>query len=126
MEETGELKAGHPPAQKVGGMRVVQHKQKEEKIEASPSKMTEEDREEFGEDLPLKAASVSNLFFTGLNLLHFKNVLHILQSVMVSGAKTTEESSFPTDAVKSFHEKPMPTHDKGASNKPKVIQQPRK
>ena len=45
---------------------------------------------------------------------------------MVSGAKATEEAAFPADAVKSFHEKPMPTHDKGASQKPKVIQQPRK
>lgn len=52
--------------------------------------------------------------------------LLFFQSVVVSGAKASEESSFPTDAVKSFHEKPIPTHDKGASNKPKVIQQPRK
>ena len=48
------------------------------------------------------------------------------QSVIVSGAKATEEASFPAEAVKSFHEKPMPTHDKGASHKPKIIQQPRK
>ena len=45
---------------------------------------------------------------------------------MVSGAKETEDAPFPADAVKSFHEKPMPTHDKGASQKPKIIQQPRK
>ena len=49
-----------------------------------------------------------------------------LQSVVVSGAKTSEDAAFPPDAVKSFHEKPLPTHDKGASHKPKVIQQPRK
>ena len=104
MEDNNELKAGHPPAQKVGGMRVVQHKHKEEKHEGSPPKMSEEEREEFGEDKPVKAAS----------------------SVLVSGAKATEEASFPTDAVKAFHEKPMPTHDKGAPTKPKVIQQPRK
>merc|ERR1712122_18574 len=88
MEESSELKAGHAPAQKVGGMRIVQHKQKEE----------------FGEDRPAKATA----------------------SVVVSGAKTSEDSAFPPDAVKAFHEKPMPTHDKGASHKPKVIQQPRK
>ena len=61
MEDNNELKAGHPPAQKVGGMRVVQHKHKEEKHEGSPPKMSEEEREEFGEDKPVKAASVSCL-----------------------------------------------------------------
>ena len=50
----------------------------------------------------------------------------LFQSVIVSGAKATEEAAFPAEAVKSFHEKPMPTHDKGASHKPKIIQQPRK
>merc|ERR1711920_101422 len=104
MEESSELKAGHAPAQKVGGMRIVQHKHKEEKHEGSPPKMTDEDKEEFGEDRPTKTAS----------------------SMIVSGAKATEESAFPTGAVKSFHEKPIPTHDKGATQKPKIIQQPRK
>lgn len=68
--ENEELKAGHPPAQKVGGMRVVQHKQrtassseadkdgkdKDDKDSSSNS----EDKEEFGEDKPQKPASVSN------------------------------------------------------------------
>lgn len=41
--ESTELKAGHAPATKVGGMRVVQHKPaKEEKPDAA--KMTEEDK----------------------------------------------------------------------------------
>lgn len=57
MEETSELKGGHPPAQKVGGMRIVQ-KHKDEKIDGSPPKMSVEDKEEFGEDKPVKAASV--------------------------------------------------------------------
>jgi len=105
MEETNELKAGHPPAQKVAGVRIAQHKPpKVEKVDGSPPKVSEEDKEEFGEDKPVKTASSS----------------------IVSGAKVTDDVSFPTEAVKSFHDKPMPTHDKGASNKPKVIQQPRK
>ena len=58
MEETSELKAGHPPAQKVGGVRIVQHKHKDEKVEGSPPKMSDQEKEEFGEDKPLKAASV--------------------------------------------------------------------
>ena len=45
---------------------------------------------------------------------------------MVSGAKVEEEAAFPPAAVKSFHEKPMPSHEKGACQKPKIIQQPRK
>jgi len=64
--------------------------------------------------------------------------------VIVSGAKASEESAFPAEAVKSFHEKPFPTHDKvkshwnlhrrclngfifqGAATKPKIIHQPKK
>ena len=54
--ESPELKGGHPPAQKVGGMRIVQHKSNDEK--EVPAKPTEEDKEEFGEDAPVKAPSV--------------------------------------------------------------------
>lgn len=105
MEESNEMKAGHAPAQKVGGVRIAK-KQKEEKVDGSPPKVSEEDKEEFGDNVPVKAAS---------------------GPVVVSGAKTSDGDAFPVDAVKSFHEKPMPTHDKGASNKPKMpIQQPRK
>ena len=48
-----ELKAGHPPAQKVGGMRVVQKKAASSNEKEEP-KMTQEEKEEFGEDKPLK------------------------------------------------------------------------
>ena len=62
MEESSELKAGHAPAQKVGGMRIVQHKHKEEKHEGSPPKMSDEDKEEFGEDRPAKSTAVRHSF----------------------------------------------------------------
>lgn len=101
--EEQSLKGGHAPAQKVGGVRMVQKSspQKEE----SPPKPTEEDLEEFGEDeKPSKALSE-----------------------LVSGAMTAEADAFPKEAVKSFHEKPAPKHEnRGAAAKPHIIQQPRK
>jgi len=107
-----EIKGGHAPAQKVGGMRVVQHKHQAEKTtekeaaaaKAAAEKPSSDEKEEFGEDKPVKPPN----------------------SVVVSGAKATEDSAFPKEAVKAYHDKPMPTHDKNASahQKPKVIQQP--
>lgn len=109
-----DLKAGHPPATKVGGMRVVQHHHKakdgaagDAKSGTSPPKKSVDDdeKEEFGEDKPAKPQA----------------------NVVISGAKATEDSAFPTEAVKAFHEKPLPTHQQNAhAAKPKVIQQPRK
>merc|ERR1712210_316652 len=90
-----------------GGMRVVQHKTtKDEKDEKTEKKMTPEEVEEFGEDKPVKKSSAS--------------------SVLVSGAKASEEEAYPKETVKVMHDKPMPTHDKGASHKPKIIHQPKK
>merc|ERR1711974_453376 len=110
--EKDEMKGGHPPAQKVGGMRVVSHRRDSEKAsgdaaaKSKEDKPSPEDKEEFGVDKPTKAPS----------------------SVVVSGAKATDETAYPKEAVKAFHEKPVPTHDKAATShqKPKVIQQPSK
>ena len=45
----------------------------------------------------------------------------------VSMAKTGESEAFPkAAAVKAFHEKPQPTHEKPVNQKQNVIQQPRK
>jgi len=53
-----ELKAGHPPAVKVGGVRIVQHnKNKEEKEVPSPKPSTD-DVAAYGEDRPVKPPSV--------------------------------------------------------------------
>ncbi len=37
-----------------------------------------------------------------------------------------ESEAYTKEAVQSYHEKPMPTHQAGANNKPKIIQQPKK
>ncbi|BFZ15342.1 hypothetical protein BsWGS_18381 [Bradybaena similaris] len=86
---TADLKAGHPPAVKVGGMRVVQHKKEGDKTEMPT--MTPEEEAEFGTSLP------------AIDRHH--------QSLIISGAVTKGDKDFTTQAVKSFHEKPIPTHD---------------
>jgi len=99
-----DLKGGHAPAQKVGGMRVVT-KPRVSESEKPVDKAKAEDGEEEQIDEVEKEDK---------------------KKVVVSGAKTGEEEAFPKEAVKAYHEKPLPTHEKGSLNKPKIIQQPKK
>merc|ERR1712059_56939 len=99
-----DLKGGHAPAQKVGGMRVVtkpRMSESDKPVEKTKSEEGEEDQPEEVEKEDKKR-------------------------VVISGATTGEEEAFPKEAVKAFHEKPQPTLEKGAIYKPKIIQQPRK
>lgn len=48
------------------------------------------------------------------------------KSLTISGAPVRGHADFPTEAVQSFHEKPVPTHDSRHVTKPTVIHQPRK
>ena len=73
MEESNEMKAGHAPAQKVGGVRIAK-KQKEEKVDGSPPKVSEEDKEEFGENAPVKAASGVSIF----EVCHFERIVYYI------------------------------------------------
>merc|ERR1712212_83578 len=94
-----DLKGGHAPAQKVGGVRIVSRgtpsKSESDKTE-KPPKPTEDKEDKRKE------------------------------KAIVSGAKTGEGEAFPKAAVQSYHEKPHPTHEKMAIQKPTIIQQPRK
>ena len=87
--EESELKAGHPPAVKAGGMRVARTKQTSTGDKSDKNEMTKEEQEEYGGTSPPK---------------HDKQVL-------VSGAVIKEEKAFPPEAVKAFHEHPLPTKE---------------
>ncbi|KAL5006170.1 hypothetical protein ScPMuIL_017328 [Solemya velum] len=101
--EDSALKGGHAPAVKAGGMRIVQHKQQPEKAEQP----TKEEEEQYGGSPP-------------------KTDKHH-QSIIIAGAVTKGDKDFSSDAVKSYHQKPLPTHDvRPAHNTQHNIQQPRK
>ncbi|KAL4217509.1 hypothetical protein ACF0H5_023958 [Mactra antiquata] len=102
--EDPNLKAGHAPAVKVGGMRVTTHK-KDKPADEKPAE--NEEAEEF--EVPAK-----------IDKHH--------QQVLVSGVVTKGDKDFPEAAVRAIHEKPMPTHDNRPMHSPqqKIIQQPRK
>ncbi|KAG7160986.1 death-associated protein 1-like [Homarus americanus] len=104
-----EAKAGHPPAMKVGGVRIPQRRRSAEEKEGTPPK-PRKDSEDGEEDETLVAKSPPRA------------------PVVVSGVVGKVERDFPTAAVKHTHEKPVPTHDEraGYNTKPPFIQQPRK
>ncbi|XP_012265394.1 death-associated protein 1 [Athalia rosae] len=98
--EECELKGGHPPAVKAGGMRITQHKTPREDREAKPGKESEEAKPSTS---PPK-------------------------TMLISGAPARGNADFPPEAVQNFHAKPAPTHDARPAHcsRPNIIQQPRK
>ncbi|XP_074605312.1 death-associated protein 1-like [Brevipalpus obovatus] len=104
-EEHCELKAGHPPAVKVGGMRITQHKTAKEPEKEVPKPAEEgEESEAVAPSSPPKT-----------------------QNLVISGAVAKGDADFPPEAIKAFHEKPAPSHDYRPTHaKQHTIQQPRK
>jgi len=99
----GPLHAGHPPAVKAGGMRIVQNKThlKDKKADVPVP-------ENHAEELKVSSSPPKQSELT------------------VSGAKPEEKDAFPEQAVRAFHEKPLPTHDMKHVKQQIPIQQPRK
>ncbi|KAG5894939.1 hypothetical protein JTB14_023288 [Gonioctena quinquepunctata] len=80
-KQESELKAGHPPAVKAGGMRITQHK-------------TRKDSGGISED-------VTGITMTGSPP----------KTTTISGAIPKGHADFPAEAVQSFHkEKPPASH----------------
>jgi len=96
----------HPTAVKAGGMRITQNKShlKDKKTESMVVPEPSEDSLKVSTSPPKSAVTA------------------------VSGALQKGNADFPAEAVKSFHDKVQPTHDKGAPTKPMMIHQhqPRK
>merc|ERR1719458_261151 len=97
-----DLKGGHAPAQKVGGMRVVTKPSESEKPAEKP-------KEEGEEILPVEdnwEKGVRKEFKPFSSEIIASQEKEDKKKVVVSGAATGEEDAFPKEAVKSFHEKP--------------------
>lgn len=73
--EEPELKAGHPPAVKAGGMRVARTHHSSTG-ESAAAKVDAEEQEEYADPVP---------------------------------KDNKGDSDFPPDAIKQFHDKPVPT-----------------
>jgi len=82
------LKAGHPPAVKAGGMRVARHRQSSTGDKTDKTEMTKEEQEEYGSSPP-----------------------KVDKQVLVSGAVAKEDKAYPPEAVKHFHEHPLPSKE---------------
>ncbi|GIY88830.1 hypothetical protein CEXT_733711 [Caerostris extrusa] len=101
-ESASELKAGHPPAVKAGGMRITQHKVPSHDKPVEVKKTEGEEEEVQVTPSPPK------------------------QQLIISGALARGDADFPAEAVQAFHNKPAPSHDFRQVTKPNIIHQPRK
>lgn len=86
--EEPELKGGHPPAVKAGGMRVARTHHSSTGESAAAAKVDPEEQQEYA-DPATKDDKVN---------------------INVSGALGKGDSDFPPEAVKLYHDKPVPTN----------------
>ncbi|KAH9389861.1 PREDICTED: death-associated protein 1-like [Rhagoletis zephyria] len=102
--DSTELKAGHPPAVKVAGMRITQNKvTHHDKPEPKVEKKEGEEEDEAVVEAPPKVV------------------------LSVSGAIARGDQDFPASSVKAFHEKtPTPANEFRPVHKKNAIQQPKK
>jgi len=106
--EEMETKAGHPPAVKAGGMRVTTHKKRTTSTgsDKDDKKMTEEELAEYGVEPTEDPKHKQNL--------------------VIAGAAVKGDADFKPEAVKVYHDKPLPSKEKPHNNPQHNIQQPRK
>jgi hypothetical protein len=105
-----ELKAGHPPAVKVGNMRVVQRTH-------STSSDKNDDEATSGGDSSSAATVPSACSFAPKQVVNKST----------GGVPDNLANQNIPEAVKHIHEKPQATHDiRNHSSKPNIIQQPKK
>lgn len=106
----GQLKAGHPPAVKVGNMRVTQ------RTHSTSSTHSDKNEEERSGGSGEAGAVPSACSFAPKTVV----------KQATGGVPESTPQSVP-EAVKQFHEKPQASHEfRGHSGKPNVIQQPKK
>jgi len=106
-----ELKAGHLPAVKVGGVRITRQSRNsggDKQVE-----MTAEDEEEFGADGTPKGEK------------HTQNVVVSGATTKKGGNNNVEKAAFPEEAVKNYHEKSVPANQKRPVQTTHHINQPR-
>jgi len=101
-EEAPELKGGHPPAVKAGGMRIARNRQSSTGESKEKTELTKEEQEQYGVSPPKTD-----------------------KQVLVSGAITKEDKAFPPEAVKHFHEHPLPSKEMRPVQQKHNINQPK-